>query len=169
MSFAVLFRYNWPTMLTCNPINFGHFACFEMDSYALNAFRFSSADTVIDPFFFSFFTTSLAWGAWSQGATLFYSSNPSHICDNAGPLICWARKLPQCLILRLSSLPLKNLFIYLSVCLSVYLSFVFLGPHPWHMVCELEATAASLCHSCSNSGFEPCLWPIPQLMATLDP
>ena len=33
----------------------------------------------------------------------------------------------------------------------------------------IGAVAASLCHSHSNSGSEPRLWPTPQLMATLDP
>ena len=57
-------------------------------------------------------------------------------------------------------------FVYLFVC------FVFLGAHPWHMdVPRLEGpmgtTAASPYHS--NAGSEPHLQPIPQLTATLDP
>ena len=34
--------------------------------------------------------------------------------------------------------------------------------------CQIGAVAASLCHSHSNTGFKPCLWPTPQLMATPD-
>ena len=33
----------------------------------------------------------------------------------------------------------------------------------------IEAIAASLCQGHSNVGSEPCLWPTPQLTATLDP
>ena len=50
----------------------------------------------------------------------------------------------------------------------------FLGPHPQHMEVpvlwgQIGATAASLCHSHSNTGSEPHLRPTPQLRATLDP
>ena len=34
---------------------------------------------------------------------------------------------------------------------------------------QIEAIAASLCHSYSNTRSEPPLWPTPQLTATLDP
>ena len=34
---------------------------------------------------------------------------------------------------------------------------------------QIGAAAASLCHSHSNAGFEPCLQPTPHLTATLDP
>ena len=34
---------------------------------------------------------------------------------------------------------------------------------------RIGATAAILRHSYSNEGFQPCLWPAPQLMATPDP
>ena len=49
----------------------------------------------------------------------------------------------------------------------IYL-FPFLRPHLWHMARgRIRAAAASLRHS--NTGSEPCLWPTPQLRATLDP
>ena len=52
--------------------------------------------------------------------------------------------------------------------------FVFLGSHPWHMEVprlevESELQAASLLHSHSNMGSEPCLQPTSQLTAMLDP
>ena len=34
--------------------------------------------------------------------------------------------------------------------------------------CLIRATAAGLCQSCSHARAKPCLWPSPQLMATLD-
>ena len=34
---------------------------------------------------------------------------------------------------------------------------------------QIIATAATPCHSCSNTGSEPCLQPIPRLTATPDP
>ena len=51
---------------------------------------------------------------------------------------------------------------------------VFLGPHPRHMEVPrlrglIGAVAASLHHSHSNAGSEPCLKPTPQLAATPDP
>ena len=55
-------------------------------------------------------------------------------------------------------LKLSILFIYLSVCLSIYLSIVFLGPYPRHMeVLRLRGKS------------EPHLWPTPQLTAMLKP
>ena len=53
--------------------------------------------------------------------------------------------------------------------------FVFLGPHPQHLVGDsqargpIRAVAAGLHHSHSNMGSEPCLKPTPQLLATPDP
>ena len=35
--------------------------------------------------------------------------------------------------------------------------------------CQIRATAAGIHHSHSSAGSEPCLWPIPQLMAMPDP
>ena len=50
-----------------------------------------------------------------------------------------------------------------------FLSFVFFGPHPWHMEVprlggQIGATAAGLHHSHSNSRSEPHLRPTPQYM-----
>ena len=45
--------------------------------------------------------------------------------------------------------------------------FFFLRLHPQHM--EVPRLAAGLHHSHSNTESEPCLWPIPQIMATLGP
>ena len=57
---------------------------------------------------------------------------------------------------------------------SFFFFFGFLGPLLWHMEIPrlggpVGAAAASLHHSHSNSGSQPCLWPTPQLMVTLDP
>ena len=54
-----------------------------------------------------------------------------------------------------------------------FLSFAFLGLHPWHMGSQarglVETTAAGLHHSHSNARSEQCLRPTPQLTATPDP
>ena len=51
----------------------------------------------------------------------------------------------------------------------ILLFFLFLGLHLQHMEVPTLGVEASLCHSCSNTGPEPCLCPLPQLTATLDP
>ena len=53
----------------------------------------------------------------------------------------------------------------------IFFSSLFLQPHLWHMeVLGLKdrngAPDIGLCHSHSNTGSEPHLWPIPQLVAT---
>ena len=54
-----------------------------------------------------------------------------------------------------------------------FFSFFFLGLHPQHLGSQargrIEAAAASLHHSHSHAGSEPCLQPLPQLKATSDP
>ena len=63
-------------------------------------------------------------------------------------------------------------FLTISVSMWGRHSFYFLGPHMAYGSSQargqVEATAASLPHSHSNSGSELCLWPIPQHMATPD-
>ena len=56
----------------------------------------------------------------------------------------------------LAAKELSSCFIYLFFNFphSLFVLFVFLGPHPWHME-VLRDTAAGLCHSHSNTGSEP--------------
>ena len=63
-------------------------------------------------------------------------------------------------------------FLFFSFFLSFFF-FFFLGLHPQHLGSQargqIEAAAASLHHSHSHTGSEPCLQPLPQLKATSDP
>ena len=68
-----------------------------------------------------------------------------------------------------------SLFLFFSFSFfSFIFFFYFLGPHMWHMEVprlgiEFRATAASLCHSHSNMGSKPRLWPVAQLTSVPDP
>ena len=55
---------------------------------------------------------------------------------------------------------------------SLFLFFIFLGPHPRHMEVlggQIRAAAAGLPHSHSNATSKPRLRPTPQLTAMPDP
>ena len=69
--------------------------------------------------------------------------------------------------------PLQNLLFVNFLMMAFFFFLLFRATPTTHRGCQARdqiwATTASLCHSYSNSGSEPGLWPTPLLMATLDP
>ena len=90
---------------------------------------------------------------------------PNPLSHQGTPQTCFKREASYCSLLRqwLVRTPARReLFIYFfSAALMAFGSTQGRG--------GIRATAAGLCHSDSNTRSKLHLWPIPQLMATLDP
>ena len=110
--------------------------------------------------------------------SLQHNSLLKHVMWSGLIIVIW-HSINQNLLLTGLSVPLSY-FTYpiclFCVCLSAFVFFFFglfraapsaYGGSKFRGL--IGATAAGLCHSHSNARSELCLWPIPQLTATLDP
>ena len=119
------------------------------------------------PIFHSNF--SYLWSSLSVAIHLFEKEN----CDLT--MIFWFRFLFYLLLSGVFGLQVHwQMFLSLSLSLSLFFFFLLFRAAPAadgssQVRGPIGAVAASLRHSHSNVGSEPCLWPTPQLTATPDP